>query len=259
MPVRLTSSSGRNQYPKWSPDGSTIAFASTRDGNFEIYVMNADGSGQTRLTTSATPDYDPAFSPDGTLLAWSARDAGGANQIFTMSSSGGPATQLTSGEGAFQPDWQALAPEPAPDGSTPPDPSELTPEFVVRPLRIGGDAARLTRRGMVLLRLRCLLDDGRCRGTFKLTAPRRKRAAASQRSRRRRTVIGRKSFSVEAGKGTLLKVRLSRNGRRRVLNRRQMRCTASAVLRGSDGRTQTVRSNVVLKVPAALRRAQTTG
>ena len=109
-PVQLTSSPGGNRYPKWSPDGSKIAFASTRDGNFEIYVMNADGSGQTRLTTSATPDYDPAFSPDGTLLAWSATDAGGANQIFTMSSSGGPATQLTTGEGAFQPDWQALAP-----------------------------------------------------------------------------------------------------------------------------------------------------
>ena len=110
--VPLTSSAGGNRYPKWSPDGSRIVFASTRDGNFEVYVMNADGSGQTRLTTSATPDYDPAFSPDGTLLAWSAADGGGDNQIFTMSSTGGPATQLTFGEGAFQPDWQPLAPAP---------------------------------------------------------------------------------------------------------------------------------------------------
>ena len=36
-------------HPDWSPDGSKIAFVSTRDGNEEIYVMRADGSGPTRL------------------------------------------------------------------------------------------------------------------------------------------------------------------------------------------------------------------
>ena len=44
----------------WSPDGSRIAFASDRDGNFEVYVMNADGSGQTNLTDDPSRDIDPA-------------------------------------------------------------------------------------------------------------------------------------------------------------------------------------------------------
>ena len=43
-----------------------IAFASSRDGNFEIYVMNDNGSGQTRLTNNAGEDLNPAWSPDGT-------------------------------------------------------------------------------------------------------------------------------------------------------------------------------------------------
>ena len=47
-----------------------IAFASNRDGNWELYVMNADGSGQTRLTWSAGNDFDPSFSPDGRKIAF---------------------------------------------------------------------------------------------------------------------------------------------------------------------------------------------
>ena len=42
---------------------STIAFLSDRDGNGEIYVMNADGTGQTRLTNNPALDWFPAWSP----------------------------------------------------------------------------------------------------------------------------------------------------------------------------------------------------
>ncbi len=49
---RLTDERGRDQGPAWSPDGTRIVFMSDRDGDWEIYVMNADGSGQTRLTES---------------------------------------------------------------------------------------------------------------------------------------------------------------------------------------------------------------
>ena len=44
--TRLTNNAAFDIEPSWSPDGTKIAFASDRDGNSEIYVMNADGSGK---------------------------------------------------------------------------------------------------------------------------------------------------------------------------------------------------------------------
>ncbi len=48
----LTALSARNESPSWSYDGQRILFVSTRDGNEEIYVMNADGGNQRRLTNN---------------------------------------------------------------------------------------------------------------------------------------------------------------------------------------------------------------
>ena len=51
--------------------GTEIVFMSDRDGNDEIYVMNADGSGQTRLTNNEDMDVGPEFSADGLKIAFS--------------------------------------------------------------------------------------------------------------------------------------------------------------------------------------------
>jgi Tol biopolymer transport system component len=62
------------QSPAVSPDGSRIAFSSNRDGDFEIYVMNRDGTGLARVTGSSVPNstYDdsPSWSPDGSKLVF---------------------------------------------------------------------------------------------------------------------------------------------------------------------------------------------
>jgi Tol biopolymer transport system component len=72
----------------------TIAFTSSRDGNNEIYVMNADGSGVTRLTDNPAIDQDPAWSPDGTRLAFtSTRD--GNYELYVMNADGSGVTRLT--------------------------------------------------------------------------------------------------------------------------------------------------------------------
>lgn len=60
--------------PIWSPDGTKIAFISTRDGVLgELYVMNADGSAETRLTTTESLGgvrYQPDWSPDGSSIVF---------------------------------------------------------------------------------------------------------------------------------------------------------------------------------------------
>jgi TolB protein len=62
--------------PKWSPDGSRIAFFSTRDGNEEIYVVDLESGRLDRLTTHPAADRNPAWSPDGRLLAFDSERTG---------------------------------------------------------------------------------------------------------------------------------------------------------------------------------------
>jgi Tol biopolymer transport system component len=93
--TRLSPEGVDDNFPAWSPDGSKIAFVSRRDGNWEIYVMNADGSNPIRLTesTDAGEDY-PAWSPDGRQIAFiSNRD--GQPDIYIMNADGSNVTRLT--------------------------------------------------------------------------------------------------------------------------------------------------------------------
>jgi TolB protein len=58
------------QAPAWSPDGRTIVFVSWRDGNGEVYAMDADGSSPRNLTKHPAKDVQPAWSPDGRSIAF---------------------------------------------------------------------------------------------------------------------------------------------------------------------------------------------
>ncbi len=86
-PRRVTDYS-EDSNPAWSPDGQKIAFVSQRDGNPEIYVMNADGSGQTNLTNNAAFDADPTWSPDSNQIAFASDRDGGGFQIYVMNADG---------------------------------------------------------------------------------------------------------------------------------------------------------------------------
>ena len=73
--------------PAWSPDGRKIAFVNDRDGNSEVYVMNANGNGQRNLTRNPAFDADPAWSPDGRKIAFvSNRD--GNYGVYVMNADG---------------------------------------------------------------------------------------------------------------------------------------------------------------------------
>lgn len=69
--------------PAVSPDGKLIAFVSQADGNQEIYLVRADGSGIVRLTRHTADDESPAFSPDGRTLYFSS-NRGGRYAIYEM-------------------------------------------------------------------------------------------------------------------------------------------------------------------------------
>ena len=62
--------------------------------NGEIYVMNEDGSGQTRLTQNEADDYDPVWSPNGQKIAFSS-DRDGLTRIYTMNRDGSEVQRLT--------------------------------------------------------------------------------------------------------------------------------------------------------------------
>jgi len=107
--------------PSWSPDGTKIAFDSNRfddrfdetdygadNRDYEIYVVNTDGSDVTRLTNNAgIHDLMPAWSPDGSKIAFvSLRD--GINEIYIMDSDGSNQTRITKNNyDDFDPAWSS--------------------------------------------------------------------------------------------------------------------------------------------------------
>lgn len=110
----VTSSQGT--HPTWSPDGLWVAFATTRDGNSEIYRVRPDGTGPENLTRNPSNDDEPAYSPDGRLIAFTSDRDGGGPRLYLMRADGGephavgddlPGTEQH--DPAWSPDGRTLA------------------------------------------------------------------------------------------------------------------------------------------------------
>ena len=118
---RLTTNPATDFDPTWSPDGMHIAFRSQRDGNDEIYVMNADGTCQTNLTNNPLGDWSPAWSPDGKQIALARFfDNNQFTDIAIINMDGSGLKRLTHESGeypAWSPDGTRIAFASARDGN----------------------------------------------------------------------------------------------------------------------------------------------
>ena len=86
----------------WSPNGKKIAFAAVHyRGELDIYVIDADGTGQTNLTSTKTVIEDqPSWSPDGKQIAFTRGDAGDVNvaqDVYLMNADGTGRSRLATG------------------------------------------------------------------------------------------------------------------------------------------------------------------
>jgi Tol biopolymer transport system component len=91
----ITNSDGFDADPSFSPDGTRIAFVSTRDGNGEIYTINLDGSDLRRITFNPTADSHPAFSPDGTQILFTSDRENENADVYLMNSDGSSPVKVT--------------------------------------------------------------------------------------------------------------------------------------------------------------------
>lgn len=93
-PIRLTNGQ-EDGWSAWSPDGSRIAYTSVKNGNYDIYVMNANGKNVIQLTETSAKDIFPSWSPDGKSIAFSSDRDGNKRDVYVMDADGSNVRQLT--------------------------------------------------------------------------------------------------------------------------------------------------------------------
>ena len=113
--IKLSSPPGVESFPKFSPDGNTVAFSGNYDGNTDVYTIPVSGGVPSRLTHHGYPDRVVDWTPDGkSVLFASGRESGREryNQFYTIAAKGGMSQKLPleyAEFGSYSPDGKELA------------------------------------------------------------------------------------------------------------------------------------------------------
>ena len=144
--TRITYNPAVDWFPAWSPDGSKIAFASNRSGNFDIYTMYPNGTFISNVTN--TPDCqesDPAWSPDGSKIAFSRICSGWFGSAILETDGTKDVLLVESFVVPWKPFRDVTQPTWSPDGSwiayesrLPPEPGKPIPDWNIAKVRPDG-------------------------------------------------------------------------------------------------------------------------
>jgi dipeptidyl aminopeptidase/acylaminoacyl peptidase len=106
--TRLTSDSGRDVSPAWSPDGNKIIFMSNRTGNWQIFTIDPSGNNLTQVVSTGSNDTNPKFSPDGTKILFISTRSG-KGQVWTMNADGTSPFRVT--QDSYSNDYPSWSPD----------------------------------------------------------------------------------------------------------------------------------------------------
>jgi Tol biopolymer transport system component len=134
--------------PSWSPDGSTIAIEVLEDGNWNLYLVRADGSGVRRLTDMPGDENRPTWAPDGTKVAFmgsitpSSKDISVPFDVHTIDPDGTDLQQLTKNAGAAPGalTWQPLIVSDGSPSASPSPPVSISAALAAT-TTVGADGA----------------------------------------------------------------------------------------------------------------------